>query len=249
MEELIKEFLSVKWGYGDGNGGGDNYGDGYGNGYGDGYGNGYGDSYGSGYGHGDGYGNGYGIGGGNGNSGNGYSDGDGNDNGGGDYGNSYSNGYGDGDGNSNGLKSFNNIPVYYIDSLPTQIINIKHNIAQGFIINKDLTTTACFIIKQDNYFSHGSTIKEALQSIKEKSLINNPIKERISNFKLQYPDYNIKINGEELFSWHYILTGSCKMGRESFCKDHNIDISKTFTVQEFIDITKNSYGGDIIKQL
>ena len=42
----------------------------------------------------------------------------------------------------------------------------------------------------------------------------------------------------------------CEMGRNSFVKNGGYDLENdTFTVQEFIDITKNAFGGDVIKQL
>ena len=74
--------------------------------------------------------------------------------------------------------------------------------------------------------------------------------ERIDKFKEHFSDFSKKYSAKELFTWHHILTGSCKAGRESFCRDRQIDIDKdSFTVYEFIEITKNSYGGEVIRQL
>jgi hypothetical protein len=40
------------------------------------------------------------------------------------------------------------------------------------------------------------------------------------------------------------------MGRKNFCEEHGIDIDNDqFTVAEFIELTINSYGGEIIKEL
>ena len=39
------------------------------------------------------------------------------------------------------------------------------------------------------------------------------------------------------------------MGRESFCKDKGIDLDGSTTVREFIELTKGSYGADIILKL
>ena len=39
------------------------------------------------------------------------------------------------------------------------------------------------------------------------------------------------------------------MGRDEFCKDNRIDLTKKYSVEYFLNITKNSYGGDIIKQI
>ena len=41
-----------------------------------------------------------------------------------------------------------------------------------------------------------------------------------------------------------------KFGRESFCKDHEINIKKDkFTVKEFINLTEDAFGGNIITRL
>ena len=39
------------------------------------------------------------------------------------------------------------------------------------------------------------------------------------------------------------------MGRDEFCKAHDINLEKKYTVRYFLDITKNSYGRDVIKML
>ena len=40
------------------------------------------------------------------------------------------------------------------------------------------------------------------------------------------------------------------MGRKAFADSHGIDIDNDFmTVAEFIKITKDSYGGEVIRQL
>ena len=40
------------------------------------------------------------------------------------------------------------------------------------------------------------------------------------------------------------------MGRKAFAKQHNIDIENDkMTVKEFIDIAKDSFGGNVIQKL
>lgn len=211
--------LLINSGYGDGCGNGDGCGYGDGNGYGD------GDGDGNGYGNGDGCGNGYG---------NGYGDGCGN-------------GYGCGYGNS--IKSFNKQNVYIIDNTQTIITSVKNDIAKGFILNSDLTLTSCYIARNDYYYAHGKTLKGAFKSLTDKTLLNLPISKRIENFKNHFKNYNKKYKGKTFYDWHFKLTGSCKLGRDNFCRDNNIDLSKRYTVNGFIELTKNQYGGDIIKQL
>ena len=238
MEDRIKQFLNIGcgygcgygYGYGCGYGYGDGSGDGCGYGCGDGDGCGYGDGYGYGYGYRDGYGYGSGCGSGDG-CGYGYGDGCG-----------YGYGY--------GVKSINGNPIYVVDNIPTIITNVKGNIAKGFILHSDLSLTPCFIVKENNQFSHGNTLHEAFESLQEKLYDDSTEEERILKFKEHFSDFSKKYSAKDLFIWHHVLTGSCKAGREAFCMDKGIDVDNDrFTVYEFIELTKNSYGGDIIRRL
>ena len=182
-----------------------------------------------------------------------YESGDGSGNGNG-YGNETGegegNGYGNGYVSGYGIKTFNNQNIYQIDNIATIISSIRNNIARGFILQSDFTLTPCYIVKENNYFSHGATVKEAFQSLQEKLYQNESLEERIIKFKEKFVDFKVKYPAFELFTWHNILTGSCKMGRESFVKDHNINIqTDTFTIYEFIELTKDSYNGGNIKLL
>ena len=264
MEEVIKKFLSISSGYGYGDGYGDGSGDGSGSGYGYGYGSGSdsgygdGDGDGSGYGYGSGSDSGYGDGDGDG-SGDGYDSGygDGDGDGSGDgygYGDGDGYGYGDGDGygygDGDGIKEYNHQKVYIIDGLQTLIYSVHGNYAIGKQINTDLTLSDCYIAKVGNYFAHGKTLKEARADATAKYEQNKPIEERIADFISQYPSLDTIAEHSELYKWHNKLTGSCTFGRDSFAKEHNFDKDNgSMTVREFINLTRNSYGGDIIQQL
>jgi len=231
--EKIKAFLSVElngYGYGDGSGSGYGSGDGDGSGYGSGDGYGYG--YGSGYGSGDGDGYGYG-------SGDGYG-----------YGYGSGSGSGDGSGYGYGISIFNKYQVYMIDNTQTIITSVKNNVAKGFILNVDLTLSPCYVIKEQNKFAHGDSLQQAHSSLQEKLFGDKSIEERISLFKEHFKDFSSKYLAKELFVWHGILTGSCVFGRKSFCANNGISIdTDSFTVFEFIKLTKNNYEGAIIKKL
>ena len=244
MEEQIKKFLSVSYGYGDGSGDGYGYGDGSGDGYGSGSGDGDGSGYGYGYGYGDGSGDGDGSG-----YGYGYGYGDGSGSGDG-YGYGSGDGSGDGYGSGYGIKMFDGDKVYIIDNVPTIINSIRNNVAKGFILNKDFTLEETFIVKENNNFAHGKTLHEAFQSLQEKLYDDSTEEERIRAFEEHFKDFTAKYPAKELFSWHHVLTGSCKQGRESFCRQNGIDLDKdVFTIYEFINLTKDSYGGEVIKKL
>ena len=189
---------------------------------------------------------GYGTGGG---SGSGSADGSGvgygsSDGSGSIYGFDYGAGYG---GNYGGFKELNGNIVDYIDNVPTIISQVRGNIARGYIVKEDLTLDPCFIAKVDGSFAHGKTLEGAVIDAKAKEIEKLPIEERIANFKETFGPLNSEHIGEEFYVWHGILTGSCRMGRDGFCKAHGIDLSKKYTVKYFLDITKDSYGGDVIR--
>ena len=229
MEEIkILEFISSGSGRGDssGNGSGDGfgYGSGYGQVYGCGDGSGDGSGYGSSYGH-------------------GYGDGSGNDSG---SGNSF--GSGNGFGYGSGLKSINSKKIYMVDDIAITISHIHGNAAKGTIINNDLTETPCYIVKEGKYFAHGKTLAEANAALQDKLFDKMPVEKRIAAFWTCHKR-GIKYPIKDFFEWHHKLTGSCLMGRQQFAKDHDVDLNGEMTVEEFIALTKNAFGGDIIKRL
>ena len=227
LENEIKKFLAIDIGSGSG--------DGYGDGYGSGDSSGSGDGYGYGYGSGDSYGYGYGDGSG---SGSGYGDG---------YGYGY--GYGSGDSYGYGIKVFNGDKVYLVDNIQTIFTSIRGNVAKGYILQSDLQLKPCFIVKENNKFAHGDTLRDAFTSLQEKLYDDSTKEERIEAFKAKFPKYDVKYDNRDLFAYHHVLTGSCRMGRESFVSDKGLSLDDKTSVREFVELTKNAYGGDIIKKL
>ena len=223
MEEQkrIEQFLSVP-GFGDGDGFG--YGDGFGSGSGSGYGYGYGFGSGDGDGFGDGSGFGKGSGAG---FGNGY-----------DY------------VSGGGISILNGEHVYQIDDVPTLIDNVSGNFAKGRILSKDMTTRPCYIAKVGKYFAHGDTLREAMADAQAKYNDARPLTERIAVFNREFPDRDVKVDAARLFEWHHILTGSCLAGRKAFCEDRGLDYEHGhYTVNEFIRLTREAYGGEAIQEL
>lgn len=240
LEEKIKKFLAVDVGYGSGDGYGscDFYGKGSGggcsgNGDGDGDGSGDGMGYGSdsGLGHGSNYST-YGT----------YDDG--NDCGSGSlYCTGSGKGYGD------GIKEINGKEIYMVDDIPTIFKSIRNNIAKGFIVKSDLQFEPCYIVKENNQFAHGFTLKDAFMSLQEKLYDDSTEEERIEAFKKQFPEYDVKYDNMDLFVYHHVLTGSCRMGREAFMSNKGLSLDGKTSVREFVKLTQDAYGGDIIKKL
>ena len=198
----------------------------------DGYG--YGDSSGYGDSHGYGYGDGFG-------DGSGYVFGDGN---------GYGYGYGYSYVSGGGISILNGERIYQIDDVSTLIDNVRGNFAKGRILQSDLTTRPCYIAKVGNYFAHGDTLHEAMADAQEKYNENRPLEERIADFNREFPDRDVKVDAARLFEWHHILTGSCLAGRKAFCEGRGLDYEHGhYTVNEFIRLTREAYGGEAIEKL
>lgn len=219
--ESVKKFVAVRCGSGFGFGSGD--GNGNGSGDGNGFGSGYGFGFGFGYGFGFGFGSGSGA-------GSGFGDG---------------NGYGFG----YGIASFDGRDVHLIDDVQTIITAVFGNVAKGYILENDLTLTPCYVAKSGNTFAHGNTLKEAIDALHEKLFDDMPEEDRIAEFFKSHSP-SVKYPAKDLFVWHNKLTGSCEAGRMSFARSHDIDLENdTFTIEEFVSLCKDSYGGETIKKL
>lgn len=235
MEDLndrISSFLTTS-GYGSKDGRGDGSGDGRGDGRGDGSGNanGYGSRIGSGDGGGSRIGSGDGYG-----SGNACGDGSGD-------------GSGCGSGYGYGLKTYEKQTVHYIDGVATVIRTALKNVARGYVINSDLTTQDCVIVRSGNLFAHGDTFADAQAALQEKLFDGMDVGEKIELFREKFDD-GVKYPAREFYDWHHRLTGSCEFGRKSFAREHEIDLDAgVYTVREFVAITEHAYGGEIIGRL
>lgn len=236
LEDKIRAFLAISNGNGNGAGAGscDFYGKGSGggcSGNGAGSGDGMGDGSDSGLGHGSNYST-YGT----------YNDG--NDCGSGSlYCTGSGKGYGD------GIKEINGKEIYMVDNIPTIFKSIRNNIAKGFIVKNDLQFEPCYIVKENNQFAHGDTLKDAFMSLQEKLYDDSTEEERIEAFMKQFPEYDVKYDNMDLFVYHHVLTGSCRMGREAFMSNKGLSLDGKTSVREFVKLTQDAYGGDIIKKL
>ena len=240
IEVRIREFLAV--GSGDGSGDGSGYGSGSGSGSGSGYGSGSGSGYGSGYGSGSGSGSGYGSGYGSG-SGSGYGSGYG-------YGSGSGSGYGYGYGSGDDIRSIDGEKVYIIDGTATVITHLYgKTFAGGYILKSDLTKEPCYVAKVDDCFAHGKSVHDAFRDARAKAMEKKPLEERIREFNEAFPDNKQMVKGEELFLWHGVLTGSCRMGREAFCEDMGLSLMRSYSIEEFVWLCKDAYGGDAIRKL
>lgn len=139
--------------------------------------------------------------------------------------------------------------IYMIDGVQTVIYHVRGNVAKGAIFKSDLTLDPCFIVKQNDVFAHGETLQAAQEALMEKLFDGMPEEDRIAAFMKEYPTLDTVVKNTELFDWHGRLTGSCEFGRRAFATDHGIDMTASMTVRSFVELTKNAYGGDIIRRI
>ena len=165
-----------------------------------------------------------------------------------DYGYGEGSGYGYGDGY--GIVSFCGQKVYQIDGVPTLIDHVHGNAAKGRILRDDLTTEACYIVKQGSLFAHGKTLRAAMDALRDKLFEDMPEEERIAEF-VKAHEWGKQYPSADYYGWHHSLTGSCDMGRSEFAKRHGYKLTddELLTVEEFIKLTESSYGGSVIRKL
>ena len=159
-------------------------------------------------------------------------------------------GYGYGTGADSGdIKNIYGAQVHIIDGMPTIIRSIHGNAAAGGVLGEDLSLRRCYVVKGGGFFAHGETLREAQESLERKILNNMPTAERIAEFIGRF-EPGKKYPARLYYDWHHILTGSCKMGREAFARDHGYDLDKDeLTPEEFMELTKDAYGGSVIREL
>ena len=161
-------------------------------------------------------------------------------------GDGYGDGYGSGDGY--GIKSICGMAANMIDGIPTIITHLHGNVAKGFIVDSDLSMTTTFVVKGQNLFAHGATLAEAVAALEGKIMENLPVEERLEAFRAKFiPGKTYTV--AEFYDWHHRLTGSCTQGRDHFAKAHGLSMDDPMTPEEFIRLTKDAYGGAVIRQL
>ena len=182
---------------------------------------GYGDGSGSGYGFGSGYGDGSGDG--------------------------FGSGYGDG--SNIIIKMLHKNFVFEIDGMAFIPFKVKENFVAGISVSKkDFSETKCFLGKFENYIAHGSSIKEAVLSAREKYLSSFDFEQKKEQLLKLFEEKG-KLSVKELYFWHGALTGSCSFGRSEFQREHNLKDDDLLSLSEFIKLTENSFGGEKIKFL
>ena len=83
-------------------------------------------------------------------------------------------------------------------------------------------------------FAHGDTVKEAKEDLIYK--ISNRNKDEFKNLSLKSV-----LSFEKMIECYRVITGACGFGVREFVESNKIE-QKEYTIEEVIELTKNSYG-------
>jgi hypothetical protein len=136
--------------------------------------------------------------------------------------------------------------VYYIDGMPTVLKSVHGDLAHGYTIGNDLTTTECYVARGHGYFAHGKTAREATSGLECKILSGMDTDTKVEEFVKRF-DKDGKYPVRDFYEWHGLLTGSCKFGRDSFAKEHDISMDGEMGTREFLALTKDAFGSEVIR--
>lgn len=146
------------------------------------------------------------------------------------------------------ITRFNGEQVYYIDGMPTVLTSVHGDIAHGYTIGDDLTTTECYVARGHGYFAHGNTAREAAAGLERKIVAGMDTGAKVEEFVKRF-DKDGKYPVRDFYEWHGLLTGSCKFGRDSFAKEHGISMDGEMGTKEFLGLTKDAFGSEVIREV
>ena len=114
-----------------------------------------------------------------------------------------------------------------------------------------MTFSDCWIVREGNRFGYGKDLHDTYMAAQRESAMDLPKEERLKMFVQRFPSPDEMIHIKELYHWHHALTGTCKVGRDEWCKRHGFNIERNgfATVRQFVNLTKREMGGDIIMEL
>jgi hypothetical protein len=125
--------------------------------------------------------------------------------------------------------------ILFADGIMSHIISSKNNVFKIRVYGKKEIS---YCVYRDGNFSHGKTVKEAIESLRYKVSTRNM--EEFKSWRLT----DIK-TVEELISAYRSITGACSSGVRGFCE--SITLKDKMSVAEVLSITSGKYGHEIFK--
>lgn len=149
------------------------------------------------------------------------------------------------------LSSYQGEKVYTVDQESLIIVSVRGNVARAQRIEPDFTLTPCYVVKYEHLFACDPLLREAELKLYNKRIREMDIDSRIDEFLAQI-DITKPYPAKTFYEWHNRLTDSCEPGRKTFFKYNNLSLEsdQEYTIEDFIDYTKNErFGGIIIQKL
>ena len=135
--------------------------------------------------------------------------------------------------------AFQNGKYIKIDGIFTEVVNKKGNVYKVKKLNQ---TKEFYIVTDGNdKFSHGETLKEAKEDLIYK-INSNLDKSKYKDLTLQS-----KLTFEEGIEAYRVITGACSFGVKDFVTTNKVK-KTSYTIEEIIKLTSNSYGGSTFKE-
>ena len=125
--------------------------------------------------------------------------------------------------------------ILFADGIMSHIISEKNNVFKIRIYGKKELS---YCVYRNGNFSHGKTVKEAIESLRYKASIKD-----VSEFKTWKLDDVKSLN--EVISAYRSITGACEDGVRNFCQ--GIEIKNKYKLSEIVEITCGKYGHDEFK--
>ena len=98
------------------------------------------------------------------------------------------------------------------------------------------------------YFAHGKTAREAAAGLERKIVAGMDTGAKVEEFVKMFSKDG-KYPVRDFYEWHGLLTGSCKFGRDSFAKEHSISMDGEMGTKEFLGLTKDAFGSEVIRSI
>lgn len=107
--------------------------------------------------------------------------------------------------------------------------------------DKKLNLIDCYIVQQGASFSHGGTLKSAMDDLQFK-LAKDREAEQYKSLTL-----NSELTLAEAKTAYRIITGACQFGTEQFV-DSLKTVKEKYTVAEMLKVTQGQFGADIFNR-
>jgi hypothetical protein len=122
------------------------------------------------------------------------------------------------------------------DGILSEVLHKRKNIYKHKIIGHEESS---YLVYDGENWSHGITLRQAYEDLDYKGKVRD---------LSEYKDYslNTELSFSESIGCYRVITGACSEGIKHFVKTNNLE-KKSYTIEEIIGLTRNSYGGNRFK--